>query len=51
MAKYLSEGVRISARVLGAAKYIEMASFDVADFKDQINSVLPEDKQASKISI
>jgi CheY-like chemotaxis protein len=59
LAKYLSDGVRTSARYLGAVKYIEMKTFDAVDFSGQINDLLPrkdkpvepvvESEQASKI--
>lgn len=45
MAKYLADGVRVSARTLGAAKYIEMETFDAAEFREHIDSLLPKEKQ------
>ena len=42
MAKYLSEGLRISARVLGAVRYIEMQNFETESFREQIDALLPE---------
>jgi CheY-like chemotaxis protein len=45
MAKYLAEGIRITARYLGAVKYIEMETFDAVLFQEQINSLLFEEKQ------
>ena len=44
MAKYLSDGVRTSARFLGAAKYISMAKFDRATFRSEIEWLLPNDR-------
>jgi CheY-like chemotaxis protein len=40
-AKYLEDGVRVSARMLGAAKYITMGTFDSHEFRKQIDSLLP----------
>jgi CheY-like chemotaxis protein len=45
MAKHLSDGVRVSARLLGAAKYIEMDAFDATLFQQHINGLLPPGKQ------
>ena len=42
MALHLEDGVRTSARMLGAAKYISMASFDSEAFRTQIDAVLPD---------
>ncbi|CAN5662932.1 hypothetical protein BH10CYA1_BH10CYA1_51780 [soil metagenome] len=42
MAKYLSEGLRISARILGAVRYIEMQNFETESFREQIDALLPE---------
>ncbi len=49
MAKYLADGVRISSRMLGAAKYIEMETFDAAEFQAQINELLAQKKQTTNI--
>ncbi len=40
LAKYLSDGVRTSARLLGAAKYIDMSLFDPVFFRTEIDEVL-----------
>jgi len=40
-AKYLADGVRTSARVLGAVKYIEMDTFEAAEFREHIVCLLP----------
>ncbi|CAN5307018.1 hypothetical protein BH10CYA1_BH10CYA1_62960 [soil metagenome] len=44
MAKHLSDGLRTTARLLGAAKYIEMEIFNPTEFRDSIHSVLPKHK-------
>ncbi len=44
IAKYLADGVRTSARVLGAAKYIEMDSFDAKVFSKHIENLLPRER-------
>ena len=41
-AKILSDGVRTAARILGAAKYIEMDFFDSDKFAEQIRAFLPD---------
>jgi CheY-like chemotaxis protein len=43
-AKFFADGLRTTARILGAAKYIEMEIFDAAEFRDHIHSVLPKEK-------
>jgi len=40
MAKYLADGVRTTARILGAVKYIEMEEFDATEFQRHINELL-----------
>jgi CheY-like chemotaxis protein len=49
-AKYLEDGIRISARMLGAAKYITMETFDSDEFRKQIDSLLPVGEQAMEPS-
>jgi CheY-like chemotaxis protein len=49
LAKYLADGIRTTARHLGAIKYIEMETFDAAQFQEQINVLLPLDKQVVDI--
>jgi CheY-like chemotaxis protein len=44
VAKYLADGVRTASRMLGAIKYIEMDSFDGAQFREHINGLLPQGK-------
>jgi CheY-like chemotaxis protein len=44
-AKYLEDGVKTSARLLGAAKYITMDKFDSDEFRKQIDSLLPRGAQ------
>lgn len=44
-AKYLEEGLRVSARMLGASLYITMEIFDPVEFCKQINSLLPDSIQ------
>ncbi len=41
LAKYLEDGIKTSARMLGAAKYIRMDTFDCEQFRLQIDSVIP----------
>lgn len=48
MAKYLEDGVRASARTLGAAMYITMDTFDSDEFRKQIDSLLPAQAQLVK---
>jgi CheY-like chemotaxis protein len=43
MAKYLADGLRTTSRMLGAALYIEMESFDATEFRKHIESVLTKD--------
>jgi len=42
LATYLDDGLRTTARMLGATKYITMDVFDEKGFCTQINSLLPE---------
>jgi CheY-like chemotaxis protein len=46
MAKSLADGVRMTARHLGAIKYLEMEVFDAAQFAEQINSLIPAARQS-----
>lgn len=41
--KYLSDGVRTAARALGAARYITMEQFDKAQFRAEIEWLLPQE--------
>ena len=49
MAKYLADGIRTTARHLGAVKYIEMETFDAAQFQNHINGLLPPEKQTGNV--
>ena len=49
MAKYLADGVRTAARSLGAVKYIEMETFDAAQFQTLINGLLSQDKKTGEL--
>jgi len=49
MAKHLEDGLRTSARMLGAAKYIAMDCFDAAEFRKQIDALLPKSEQPVKV--
>jgi CheY-like chemotaxis protein len=51
LAKHLADGLRTSARILGAAKYIEMDVFDAAEFRNHIHSVLPKEKRSPSIKV
>lgn len=44
IAKYLADGVRTAARMLGAVRYIEMETFDASTFQEHINELLPQTK-------
>jgi CheY-like chemotaxis protein len=41
-AKYLEDGLRTTARILGASKYMSMDHFDSDEFSRQIDALLPE---------
>jgi CheY-like chemotaxis protein len=43
LAKYVSDGVRTAARLLGAARYITMEKFDEIEFRQEIEWLLPKD--------
>jgi hypothetical protein len=50
MAKYLEDGIRISARMLGASLYIRQDKFDSDTLRQQIEELLPKgnhEKQSS----
>ncbi len=49
IAKYLADGVRTSARILGAAKYLEMEKFDPELFREQLDELLPLEQRSCKI--
>ncbi len=49
IAKYLADGVRTSARILGAAKYLEMKKFDPEFLRDQLDEILPLEQRSCKI--
>ncbi len=48
-AKYLADGVRTSARMLGAAKYIQMDNFDPVAFQAHISDLLSPGKRTTDI--
>jgi len=47
MAKYLADGLRTTARHLGAVKYIEMETFDGVQFQEDINGLLSQGNQTA----
>jgi CheY-like chemotaxis protein len=49
MAKHLEDGLRTSARILGAVKYIAMDCFDAVEFRKQIDALLPKSEQQEKV--
>jgi CheY-like chemotaxis protein len=48
--KYLEDGIRTTARLLGVATYIRMDKFDAREFCKQIESLLGEQDQVMKES-
>jgi len=42
LAKYLADGIRTTARLLGAVVYIEMETFEAAQFSEHINSFITQ---------
>ncbi len=50
-AKYFEDGIRTAARILGAAMYIGLESFDSEEFQTQIDSLLPANKRTTKSKI
>ncbi len=48
-AKYFEDGLRTTARMLGAAMYITMEIFDSIEFRKQIDSLLPEGDRAAEL--
>jgi CheY-like chemotaxis protein len=51
MAKYVEDGLKTAARVLGAAMFISMEIFDSDEFREAIDSLLPaEDLKSKKLS-
>ena len=44
-AKYFEDGLRTTARLLGASMYISMEVFDSDEFRKQIDSLLPADER------
>ncbi len=49
-AKYFEDGLRTTARMLGAALYITMEIFDSDEFRKQIDSLLPEGDKATELA-
>jgi CheY-like chemotaxis protein len=50
MAKYVEDGIKTAARVLGAAMYITMEIFDSDEFRRRIDSMLPEEVETVELS-
>jgi len=50
LAKYVEDGVRTAARMLGSSKFITMHTFDSNEFRKQIESLLPDANQAKELS-
>ena len=50
-AKYLEDGIRVSARMLGATRYITMETFDPDEFRKQIDSLLPQGDRPTLVAI
>ena len=50
VAKYVEDGVRACARMLGAAMYITMETFDADTFRKLIDSLLPTDDQILELT-
>ena len=50
MAKFLDDGLKTSARLVGVAMYITMENFDCDEFRRQIDSLLPPEVVASELS-
>jgi CheY-like chemotaxis protein len=46
-AKYLADGTRTALRHLGASKYIEMDTFDVLQFQEQIKGLVSRENQGT----
>ena len=51
VAKYLDDAVKTTARLLGAAKYITMDTFDSEHFRKQIDPLLPGENPTIESSI
>lgn len=49
-AKYFEDGLRTTARMLGAAMYITMETFDSDEFRKKIDSLLPAADQTNAVS-
>ncbi len=49
-AKYFEDGIRTSARMLGATMYITMETFDSDEFRKLIDSLLPAEDHATEVS-
>jgi CheY-like chemotaxis protein len=50
-AKYFEDGLRTTARVLGASLYLSMDIFDSEEFRKQIESLLPVQEQPIALDI
>ncbi len=49
-AKFLEDGLRTTARILGASMFITMQTFDADEFCKQINSLLTVELQSSDLT-
>jgi len=50
-AKYFEEGVKTTARILGATMFITMELFDSEEFRQKIDSLFPKDNQAIELGL
>ncbi|MBU6455102.1 MAG: response regulator [Cyanobacteria bacterium REEB67] len=48
LAKYLEDGTRMTAKLLGVDRYISMETFDACDFRQQIDKLLDDREQSKK---
>ncbi len=51
LAKFFEDGIRTSARLLGAEMYITMEDFDSGEFCKKIDSLLPVEHPKAKIEV
>lgn len=49
VAKFIDDGLRTSARLLGAAMYITMEQFDADEFRKKIDSLIPPDLRTAEL--
>lgn len=50
-AKYMEDGLRTAARILGTSLYITMNIFDSVEFRRQIDSLLPRSDQTTSVKM